>query len=46
MTQTDIILAFLDKHFLHWVEVMSILGIVSEVLGGIITLQSIVQVGT
>ncbi|GIJ92489.1 hypothetical protein Asppvi_001766 [Aspergillus pseudoviridinutans] len=38
------VLAFLDNHFLHWVEVMSMLGIVSEVLGGISTLQLVVQV--
>ncbi|KAH8696020.1 hypothetical protein BGW36DRAFT_407989 [Talaromyces proteolyticus] len=32
--------AFLQDHFLHWLEVMSILGIVSEVVDVIGTLQS------
>ena len=35
---------FFNKHFLHWVEVMSILGIMSEVLGSISTLQEVLQV--
>ncbi|KAF7133693.1 hypothetical protein CNMCM5793_004991, partial [Aspergillus hiratsukae] len=43
MSQIDNILGFLDNHFLHWVEVMSMLGIVSEVLGCIGTLQLVVQ---
>ncbi|BCS19521.1 WD40 repeat domain-containing protein [Aspergillus puulaauensis] len=42
-SQIDVIAAFLDAHLLHWVEVMSILGIVSEVLGNIRTLQSVTQ---
>jgi hypothetical protein len=44
MSQINNILTFLDNHFLHWVEVMSMLGIVSEVLGCISTLQLVVQV--
>ncbi|KAL4862444.1 hypothetical protein BDV12DRAFT_43171 [Aspergillus spectabilis] len=35
---------FLEKHFLHWIEVVSILGLVSEVIGAISELQSAVQV--
>lgn len=38
------IFAFLEAHFLHWMEVMSILGLVSEVIGGIIALKSILEV--
>jgi hypothetical protein len=37
---------FLKTHFLHWLEVMSILGHLSEVVRVIIRLQSIVQVST
>jgi hypothetical protein len=36
---------FLKVHFLHWVEAMSILGIMSEVMGVIKSLQSDIQVG-
>lgn len=38
------VLAFLEKHFLHWVEAMSLLGYTSEVLEGISNLQSAIQV--
>ncbi|KAL4820332.1 WD domain protein [Aspergillus spinulosporus] len=41
--QTDTVLAFLDAHFLHWAEVMSILGIVSESVGCISILQFALQ---
>ncbi|PYH47089.1 putative wd40 protein [Aspergillus saccharolyticus JOP 1030-1] len=41
----DNILTFLNEHFLHWVEVMSILGVVSEVLGSISTLQKVLHGG-
>jgi hypothetical protein len=37
---------FLQEHFLHWVEAMSILGIVSEVVGIINILQSVIQVSS
>ncbi|KAL4964462.1 uncharacterized protein BDV14DRAFT_190324 [Aspergillus stella-maris] len=37
------VLAFLEKHFLHWVEAMSLLGYTSEVLEGISNLQSAIQ---
>ncbi|KAJ0419223.1 WD domain-containing protein [Aspergillus carlsbadensis] len=43
MSQIDDITAFLDVHLLHWIEVMSILGLVSEVLGCINTLESAIQ---
>lgn len=35
---------FLRKHFLHWVEAMSILGLVPEVVGIIDRLQSVILV--
>ncbi|PLN81768.1 WD40 repeat-like protein [Aspergillus taichungensis] len=35
--------SFLKKHFLHWVEVMSILGFLSEAISLLALLQSIVQ---
>ncbi|KAL4949059.1 hypothetical protein BDW69DRAFT_198408 [Aspergillus filifer] len=37
------VLAFLEKHFLHWVEAMSLLGYTSEVLEGISNLQSAIR---
>jgi hypothetical protein len=36
--------SFLEGHFLHWVEVMGVLGIVSEVVGIINGLQSVTKV--
>jgi hypothetical protein len=44
MTQINGILIFLKKHLLHWAEVMSMLGNISELLGGIDLLKSAVQV--
>ncbi|KAL4992684.1 NACHT and WD40 domain protein [Aspergillus falconensis] len=41
--QLDKVFEFLQDHFLHWVEVMSLLGIVSEVVGAINTLHVLVQ---
>ncbi|KAL5040787.1 hypothetical protein BDW71DRAFT_212785 [Aspergillus fruticulosus] len=41
--QVNDILAFLREHFLHWVEVMSMLGHISEVVQDIGALQSAVQ---
>ncbi|KAL2813284.1 WD domain protein [Aspergillus granulosus] len=38
--QANYILAFLKEHFLHWVEVMSLLGNISEVIEDISDLQS------
>lgn len=43
--EVDIVLSFLQKHFLHWMEAMSILGFVSEVVDTIHQLQSILHVG-
>ncbi|KAE8378188.1 hypothetical protein BDV26DRAFT_281329 [Aspergillus bertholletiae] len=40
INQVDYILVFLKEHFLHWVEIMSILGYISEVVQGITVLQS------
>ncbi|KAJ6107986.1 NACHT and WD40 domain protein [Penicillium sp. IBT 18751x] len=37
-------LSFLEKHFLHWLEAMSLLDLVSEVVGIINLLQSALQV--
>jgi hypothetical protein len=44
--QTDDVLAFLQVHFLHWVEVMSILGLGSEVIAGIDSLKSVLRVSS
>ena len=44
MGQVDNILVLLKEHFLHWVEVMSMLGKISEVLGDIGALQSAIRV--
>lgn len=46
ITQMDDAFSFLQDHFLHWLEVMSILGIISEAVGMINTLQSIIQVSS
>lgn len=40
----DQCLSFLQKHFLHWVEVMSLLGLVSEIVRLLDTLQSEISV--
>lgn len=37
-------LSFLQEHFLHWVEAMSLLGLISEVVGIFNLLQSALQV--
>jgi hypothetical protein len=36
--------SFLEVHFLHWIEAMSVLGIISEVIGVIKRLESVIQV--
>lgn len=46
VTDQDDIHTFLETHFLHWLEAMSILGLASEIVSGIRTLQSSVQVGS
>jgi hypothetical protein len=40
----DEALLFLEKHFLHWIEAMSLLGLASEVVGTISLLQSVLDV--
>ncbi|KAH8690887.1 putative G-protein beta WD-40 repeat-containing protein [Talaromyces proteolyticus] len=35
--------SFLKEHLLHWIEAMSILGLLSEVIGVITRLQSVIQ---
>lgn len=37
---------FLQKHFLHWVEAMSLLGLVSDVVGMLDALHTIIPVST
>lgn len=41
---TENVFLFLKEHFLHWVEAMSLLGLVSEVVGMIILLQKVTTV--
>jgi hypothetical protein len=38
------ILSFLKEHFLHWVEAMSLLGFVSELVGMLNTLKAVLSV--
>jgi len=40
----DTVHEFLKQHFLHWLEVLSIMGKISETIGLIDTLQTLVQV--
>jgi hypothetical protein len=44
--ELEIIMAFLQEHFLHWVEAMSLLGHLSEVVGMLRLLYSILPVRT
>lgn len=46
IAKMDDVLSFLRKHFLHWIEIMSILGWVSEMVGMINLLQSIMRVSS
>ncbi|KAE8353294.1 WD40-repeat-containing domain protein [Aspergillus coremiiformis] len=46
ITDQDDIHSFLENHFLHWLEAMSILGLATEIVSGIRTLQSSVQPGS
>lgn len=39
-------LLFLQEHFLHWVEAMSLLGLVSEVVGVLNLLQTVIPVSS
>ncbi|KAE8378117.1 hypothetical protein BDV26DRAFT_292593 [Aspergillus bertholletiae] len=43
ITDHDEIHKFIQKHFLHWLEAMSALGLAAELVSGIKTLQSSVQ---
>ncbi|KAK9847015.1 wd40 domain protein, partial [Penicillium brevicompactum] len=43
VSATDNILLFLEEHFLHWLESMCILGIISESVNMITSLQSFTQ---
>lgn len=43
-TEVEKALSFLQVHFLHWIEAMSMLGLVSEAVRMINTLQSIAKV--
>lgn len=44
ITGIDDILLFLERHVLHWFEAMSLLGILSESIGILNTLQSAIKV--
>jgi hypothetical protein len=39
-------LSFLQRHFLHWVEALSLLGLISEVLGALDCLQTAIPVSS
>ncbi|KAL4985441.1 NACHT and WD40 domain protein [Aspergillus falconensis] len=39
------VFAFLDKHFLHWLEALSLMGVISEAVGMIDMLQQAVSKG-
>jgi hypothetical protein len=42
--EMDDVFPFLREHFLHWVEAMSLLGLVSEVVGMLNLLQTVISV--
>src|SRR3569623_272777 len=42
----DNTLVFLEKHFLYWVEVISILGVMSEVVGAINRVLQVTQISS
>lgn len=46
LTELDNAFPFLEKHFLHWVEAMSMLGAVSDVVGIINSLLSVIPVSS
>ena len=46
MEKMDKVFSFLQEHFLHWMEVMGILGLASELVGAIGTMQKLVHVST
>lgn len=39
------VVTFLETHFLHWLEVLSLIGVISDAVGMISALQSNIQVG-
>ncbi|KAJ5433611.1 uncharacterized protein N7458_012767 [Penicillium daleae] len=43
-SEIDNVLLFLQKHFLHWVEVMSLLGSISEVVGILSLLNTVIPI--
>lgn len=44
LSEIEDILLFLQRHFLHWVEAMSLLGLISEVVGMLSLLHTLIQV--
>ncbi|OJJ29741.1 hypothetical protein ASPWEDRAFT_32979 [Aspergillus wentii DTO 134E9] len=46
LTDQDEVHKFLEGHFIQWLEGMSILGYLSEIISGINILQSLVQTGS
>lgn len=44
VTELDKAFLFLEVHFLYWMEAISVLGLISEVVGVIKRLQSVIQV--
>jgi hypothetical protein len=45
VSSLDEVLQFLKKHFLHWLEAMSILGLMSEAINAVVTLLELLNVG-
>jgi hypothetical protein len=45
-SEIEEVLLFLRKHFLHWVEAMSLLGLISEVVGMLDILRTVIPVST
>jgi hypothetical protein len=43
-SEIEDVFLFLKKHFLHWVEAMSLLGLISEVVGMVNLLQKVIMV--
>jgi hypothetical protein len=45
-SEREYVRLFLQKHFLHWVEVMTLLGLISEVVGMLDLLHMVILVST
>jgi len=45
-SEIEHLLFFLQKHFLHWIEAMSLLGLASEVIGALRILQMVISVSS